>query len=237
MKCTLCGAEIRGTYFIDEWQQAICACHKAEQCSSCGRFVKPTDFHLADGRCLCSFCKPSVVSLPQHIEWVNKRVRSILAAYGINDLPKDIPIQLVTPAEMAKLNHSGQINLYQPGLAQTAKTIGVFGSHCKHTIYIDVAERIAEFPGGMAAFKTYIQNKMEYPMIAIENGVQGRVVVSFIVEKDGSISNATVTRGVDPHLDKEALRIINAMPKWKPAIKGGNYVRFKTSLPINFKLN
>jgi hypothetical protein len=59
-----------------------------------------------------------------------------LAAYGINDLPKDIPIQLVTPAEMAKLNHSGQINLYQPGLAQTAKTIGVFGSHCKHTIYI-----------------------------------------------------------------------------------------------------
>ena len=136
MKCTLCGAEIIGTYFIDEWQQAICACHKAEQCSSCGRFVKPEDLHLADGRCLCSCCKPSVVSLPQHIEWVNQRVRSILTAKGIDDLPKDIPIQLVSPAEMAKLNLLKQINLYQPGLAKTSCAVGLFGSRYKHTIYI-----------------------------------------------------------------------------------------------------
>ena len=107
-----------------------------EYCSSCGRFVKPTDLHLDDGRCLCSFCKPSVVSLPQHIEWVSKRVCSILATYGIDDLPMDIPIKLVTPTEMAKLNASGQVNLLQPGLTCTSKTVGLFVSRCKHTIYI-----------------------------------------------------------------------------------------------------
>ena len=150
MKCTLCGTEIRGSYLFDTWQQAICACHKVEHCSSCGRFVKPTDLHLPDGRCLCSVCKPSVVSLPQHIEWVCKRVRSILASHGINDLPTDIPTKLVSPAEMAKLNGSGQINLYQPGLAQTSKTIGLFGSHCKHTIYIfDFLPKI-QFAGVLA---------------------------------------------------------------------------------------
>lgn len=136
MKCLICNMEIEGRYWIDAWQQAICGCHKVEYCSSCGRLVKPTDLHLDDGRCLCSFCKPSVVSLPQHIEWVSKRVRSILATYGIDDLPMDIPIKLVTPAEMAKLNGSGQVNLFQPGLALTSKTVGLFVSCCKHAIYI-----------------------------------------------------------------------------------------------------
>ena len=136
MKCTLCTSEIRGSYLLDTWHQPICACHKVEYCSSCGRFVKPTDLHLTDGRCLCSFCAPSIVSLPQHIEWVNKRVRSILVLHGINDLPVDIPIKLVTPAEMAKLNGSGQVNLLQPGLARTSKMTGLFFSRCKHSIYI-----------------------------------------------------------------------------------------------------
>ena len=128
--------EIEGRYWVDAWKQAICGCHKVEYCSSCGRFIKPTDFHLADGRCLCSFCKPSVVSLPQHIEWVRKRVRSILATHGIDDLPMDIPIKLVTPTEMAKLNGSGQINLQQPGLACTSKITELCVSRCEHIIYI-----------------------------------------------------------------------------------------------------
>ena len=136
MKCLICNMEIEGRYWIDSWQQAICDCHKVEYCSSCGRFVKSTGLHLADGRCLCSFCKPSVVSFPQHIEWVSKRVCSILAKYGLDDLPMDIPIKLVTPAEMAKQNGSGQVNLLQPGLTCTSKTVGLFISRCKHTIYI-----------------------------------------------------------------------------------------------------
>lgn len=136
MKCTLCGAELRGTYLIDSWQQPICACHKVESCSSCGRFVKPVDFHLPDGRCLCSFCKPSAVSLPLHVEWVETRVRSILSSHGIQDIPKDIPVKLVTPIEMARLNGSGQVNLLQPGLACTSKIVGLLMPRCNHTIYI-----------------------------------------------------------------------------------------------------
>lgn len=136
MKCTLCGADLQGIYLIDSWQQPVCACHKVEYCLSCGRFVKPSDFHLSDGRCLCSFCKPSVVSLPQHVEWVEKRVRSILFSQGIQDMPKDILIKLVTPMEMAKLNGSRQVSLLQPGLACTSRTVGLLVSRCKHTIYI-----------------------------------------------------------------------------------------------------
>lgn len=136
MKCLICNMAISGRYWIDAWQQTICGCHKVEYCSSCGRFVKPTDLHLSDGRCLCSFCQPSVVSLPQHVEWVEKRVRSILSSQGVLDVPQDITIKIVTPMEMAKLNGKGQINLLQPGLACTSKTVGLFVSRCKHTIYI-----------------------------------------------------------------------------------------------------
>lgn len=136
MKCTLCGAVLRGNYLIDSWQQPVCACHKVEYCSSCGRFVKPSELHLPDGRSLCSFCQSSVVSLPQHVEWVEKRVRSILFSHGIQNMPKDILIKLVTPMEMAKLNGTGQVNLFQPGLACTSRTVGLLVSRCKHTIYI-----------------------------------------------------------------------------------------------------
>lgn len=88
MKCTICNTEIRGRYWVDPWQQTICASHKVEHCSSCGRFVKPSDLHLPDGRCLCASCHSSVVRLPQHIEWVEKRVRSILASCGVADIPQ-----------------------------------------------------------------------------------------------------------------------------------------------------
>ena len=104
MKCVICDSDIRGRYLIDNWNQAICDCHIIEYCSSCGRFVRPTDLHLADGRCICSHCAPSIVSLPTHIQWVETRVRAILASYGISGIPKDVPIHLVTPSEMAKLH-------------------------------------------------------------------------------------------------------------------------------------
>ena len=151
MKCAICHIDIKGRYLIDAWGQTVCAGHKTEFCSSCGRFVAPTDLHLADGRCLCSYCKPSVVSLPQHVEWVEKRVRAILSSHGITDIPTGIPIQIVTPNEMARLNGSKQLNLFQPGLTQTAKLIGLFmSSRCRHTIYIfDYLPKI-QFAGVLA---------------------------------------------------------------------------------------
>lgn len=149
MKCTICNTEIRGRYWVDPWQQTICASHKVEHCSSCGRFVKPSDLHLPDGRCLCASCHSSVVRLPQHIEWVEKRVRSILASCGVADIPQ-VPVRLVTPAEMAKLNRAGTINLFQPGLTLTAQTMGLFFSRSNHTVYIfDYLPKI-QFAGVLA---------------------------------------------------------------------------------------
>lgn len=150
MKCAICHTDIKGRYLIDAWGQSICAEHKAEFCSSCGRFIASTDLHLADGRCLCPHCRPSVVSLPQHVEWVEKRVRTILSSRGITDIPAGIPIKIVTPNEMARLNGSRQLNLFQPGLTQTTKLMGLFMSSCKHTIYIfDYLPKI-QFAGVLA---------------------------------------------------------------------------------------
>lgn len=104
------------------------------------------------------------------------------------------------------------------------------------TVY-EAAEQMPEFPGGMTALMKFLQKKTKYPSVAEENGVQGRVVVSFIVEKDGSVLKANVLKGVDPYLDKEALRVVLSMPKWKPAKQAGKNVRCKLSVPVNFKLN
>lgn len=136
MKCTICNTEIKGRYLVDAWQQPMCAEHQVEHCFSCGRFVRPSDFHTSDGRCLCGFCLPSVVSLPRHIEWVETRVRSILASRGISDIPQRVPIRLVTPAEMAKLNGSALVSFQQPGLTQTSKMVGLLFSRCSHSIYL-----------------------------------------------------------------------------------------------------
>ena len=100
-----------------------------------------------------------------------------------------------------------------------------------------VVEQMPEFPdGGMAGLMKWITNNIQYPAIARESGIQGRVDVQFVVNRDGSISDAQVMRGVDPYLDKEALRLINSMPKWKPGMQRGKPVRVRYSVPVNFRL-
>lgn len=94
-----------------------------------------------------------------------------------------------------------------------------------------------EFPGGDAELLKYISTNLKYPVIAFENGIQGRVVVSFTVEKDGSITEAEVVRSIDPSLDQEALRVINTLPKWTPGKNEGKIVRVKYTVPIQFRLN
>jgi protein TonB len=84
-----------------------------------------------------------------------------------------------------------------------------------------VVEKMPEFPGGQAALLQFLSKSIKYPVIAQENGIQGRVTCSFVVNRDGSIVDAQVLRGVDPSLDKEALRVINSMPKWKPGEQRG----------------
>ncbi|MDD3788907.1 MAG: energy transducer TonB, partial [Petrimonas sp.] len=92
------------------------------------------------------------------------------------------------------------------------------------------------FPGGNAAMMKFLSDNIKYPVIAQENGIQGRVICNFVVERDGSITDVQVVRGVDPSLDKEAIRVIQQMPKWKPGSQRGKPVRVRFTLPVLFRL-
>ena len=106
----------------------------------------------------------------------------------------------------------------------------------EQTIF-EVVEQMPEFPnGGMAGLMQYLSKNIKYPTIAQENGTQGRVTVQFVVNRDGSIVDAKVLRGVDPYLDKEAIRVISSMPKWKPGRQRGKAVRVKYTVPVMFRL-
>ncbi|HZL11554.1 MAG TPA: energy transducer TonB [Prolixibacteraceae bacterium] len=99
-----------------------------------------------------------------------------------------------------------------------------------------IVEEMPEFPGGNSALISYIGKNVKYPVIAQENGIQGKVFVNFVVAKDGTVTMAKIARGVDPSLDKEALRVVMSLPKWKPGKQGGKAVRVSYTVPINFQL-
>ncbi len=100
-----------------------------------------------------------------------------------------------------------------------------------------VVESMPEFPGGQQAMMRYIAENIKYPVIAQENGIQGRVICQFVVEKDGKVSDIQVVRSSgEASLDKEAQRVIGSMPKWKPGKQRGKPVRVKYTLPVNFRL-
>ncbi len=98
----------------------------------------------------------------------------------------------------------------------------------------DVVEQMPEYPGGMEALMAYFREQVKYPADAKEKKIQGRVLVKFIVEKDGSVSNVKVVQKAYPSLDAEALRVVKAMPKWQPGKHEGKAVRVKYNIPIAF---
>ena len=104
------------------------------------------------------------------------------------------------------------------------------------TKVFDVVEEMPSFPGGNGALMSYLSSNVKYPVVAQENGVQGRVIVSFVVERDGSISDVKVARSVDPSLDREAQRVVKSMPRWTPGKQNGQTVRVKYTVPVVFRL-
>lgn len=104
------------------------------------------------------------------------------------------------------------------------------------TKVFDVVEEMPSFPGGNAALMSYLYSNTKYPVVAQENGVQGRVIISFVVERDGSISDVKVARSVDPSLDREAQRVVKSMPRWTPGKQNGQTVRVKYTVPVVFRL-
>ena len=97
-------------------------------------------------------------------------------------------------------------------------------------------EELPAFPGGEIALMRFLSDNMKYPKVARESGIQGRVVVQFVVGSDGSICNAKVIRSIDPYLDKEALRVVSVMPRWKPGMQKGKPVRVQYTMPLMFRL-
>lgn len=106
----------------------------------------------------------------------------------------------------------------------------------RNSVY-DVVEQMPSFPGGISGLRTYLNQNIRYPAEAQETCAQGRVVVSFVVGKDGHISDVTVLRSVDPSLDKEAVRVIRNMPRWTPGKQGGEPVKVRYNVPVSFRLN
>lgn len=99
-----------------------------------------------------------------------------------------------------------------------------------------IVEEMPEFPGGTEALQKYLAQSVRFPVIAQENGIQGRVYIQFVINQNGEVTNATILRGVDPSLDREALRVVEAMPKWKPGKQRNSPVRVSYIVPINFLL-
>ena len=105
------------------------------------------------------------------------------------------------------------------------------------SVVFEVVEEMPDFPGGQSALMEYLAKNIKYPATAHENGKQGRVIVMFVVKKDGSISDVKTVRGVDPYLDKEAERVIAAMPNWKPGKQRGQAVNVRFTVPVTFRLS
>ncbi len=99
-----------------------------------------------------------------------------------------------------------------------------------------LAETMPQFPGGMEAMMEFVKNNVKYPVDAIGKKIQGRVVVSLVVKKDGSIDNVKLVRSIYPSLDEEAIRVIKMMPKWIPGTQKGKAVNVKYCVPVSFRL-
>ena len=119
---------------------------------------------------------------------------------------------------------------------QDTGTISTKGTVKGEQIY-DIVEQYTEFPGGYSALTEWIDDNLKYPAELAEQNIQGRVIVQFVVDKDGNVTNPTVKRSVDPQLDAEALRVVKAMPKWTPGKKNGQAVSVKYTMPVMFALS
>ena len=121
------------------------------------------------------------------------------------------------------------------GYAQEVSTTAQ-AAQTENRVEFIVEEKQPEFPGGMKALMNYLQKNTKYPSICQEQGIQGKVVVQFVIDTDGSITDVQVVKPVNPLLDKEAVRVISSMPKWTPGMQRGKNVRTRFTLPVGFSL-
>ena len=124
-----------------------------------------------------------------------------------------------------------EVRPVKPVSPQVVETLPVQGNDV-----LSVVEQMPEFPGGQTELLRWISEHIHYPIYAEKNGIQGRVICTFVVERDGSVTDIQVARSIDPSLDAEAVRVLSQMPNWNPGKQNGSPVRVKYTVPITFKL-
>lgn len=127
-------------------------------------------------------------------------------------------------------------NSYNSGKTSTIEVTNQSTNHFSDGRIFDVVDQMPSFPGGMPAMMQWLSENINYPVLAVENGVQGRVIVQFVVEKDGSVTDVSIAKSVEPSLDKEAIRVVSIMPRWNPGKQNGSPVRVKYTVPVMFSL-
>ena len=166
--------------------------------------------------------------------WARLRVLLMLPAVALSVTVASASNQDIKSAEKQNNVNTIQIAFERADKPDSVVTINVEPQEAPDDVFM-VVENPPEFPGGTQALLDFLRTNINYPAECKENKVQGRVIASFIVEKDGSITDPKIERGVDPALDAEALRVVNMMPSWKPGYQCGEAVRVQYMIPVNFR--
>lgn len=227
----VCGAMVGGYYFFlrgDDVPAAVVV-EDSEENDGAGTSDEPA----YTGRQVVSATSGNDEAKPVTSEAVPAVVESVSPVAASEPESSRQEIVVETPVEKESVSSSGGKGSAQE-VDKKAGASSAGGNNAVHLLN-DVDTR-PEFPGGEVAMYRWLSQNIMYPAAAAEEGVQGRVIVSFVIEKDGSVSDVSILRGKHAALDREALRLVKGMPRWTPARKDGSPVRSSYTLPITFKL-
>ena len=150
----------------------------------------------------------------------------------VQEVPKTVATQEISPVTSKLVIGNGEGITRQADVTEALPQVPI----TKDSVVLKTVEQLPEFPGGIVQFMKWLTRNLRYPPIAQSQRMQGKVVVSFIINKDGSIASPTIVQSVDPVLDREALRVVKMMPRWKPGLQNGKPCRTMFAIPVNFQL-
>ena len=150
----------------------------------------------------------------------------------VQEGPKTVATQEISPVTSKLVIGNGEGITRQADVTEALPQVPI----TKDSVVLKTVEQLPEFPGGIVQFMKWLTRNLRYPPIAQSQRIQGKVVVSFIINKDGSIASPTIVQSVDPVLDREALRVVKMMPRWKPGLQNGKPCRTMFAIPVNFQL-
>ena len=150
----------------------------------------------------------------------------------VTEVPKTVATQEIAPVTSKLVIGDGEGVARQSDVTEALPQIPI----TKDWVVLKTVEQLPEFPGGIVQFMKWLTRNLRYPSVAQSQRIQGKVVISFIINKDGSIASPTIVQSADPLLDREAMRVIRMMPHWKPGLQDGKPCRTMFAIPVNFQL-